>query len=191
MLKRVLIALFVGLIGSCCLASDNYEDIRQKAYALYATKNYNEAQKLLDSLPTSKKTAETFLLLSNIADENKNTNLAVQNLNKALDIDCAYYKAYYNLGCIFAKKKSYHLAINNFELAIKYNKGFASAYYNLATCQIKQKNYEAAKKNLIKALELDPQNKDCYFNLALCYNELNKPKLAKKLLESYDKINQS
>lgn len=191
MLKRVLIAIYIGLIGSYCLASDNDEDIRQKAYALYATKNYNEAQKLLDSLSTNKKTAETFLLLSNIADENKNTNLAVQNLNKALDIDYTYYKAYYNLGCIFAKKKSYHLAINNFELAIKYNKEFASAYYNLATCQIKQKNYDAAKKNLIKALELAPDNKDCYFNLALCYNELNKPKLAKKLLESYDKINQS
>ncbi len=164
----------------------NMEDIKQQAYALYATQNYKEAQKLLENLPVKEKNPEIFLLLANISEENGNDNEAIQNLNKALDIDYTYYKAYYNLGCIFAKKKSYLLASNNFELAIKYNKEFASAYYNLACCQIKLKNYSQAKKNLIKAIELEPQNKDFYYNLAYCYKQLNKTKQAKKLLDTYN-----
>lgn len=181
----LLIGLF--MLNSICSAESTTE-IKERAYALYATKNFNEAFQLLDGLPASEKNEEVLLVLSNIAEENKNDNLAIQNLNKALNINNTYYKAYYNLGCIFAKKKSYLLASNNFELAIKHNKTFASAYYNLACCQIMQKNYEFAKKNLIKAIELEPKNKDFYYNLALCYKELNKPKQAKKVLEIYDSL---
>ena len=166
----------------------NSNDLKQQAIALYATGNFNEAFKILDNLPVSEKNEEVFLLLSNIAQENGDDNLAIQNLNKALDKDYSYYKAYYNLGYIFASKKSYLLASNNFELAIKYNKNFASAYYNLACCQIQLKNLEAAKKNLIKAIELEPANKDYYFNLAYCYKELGKTKQAQKLLEVYKKM---
>lgn len=179
---------FFTALSTITLAENNsnIEDIKQQAYALYATQNFTEAQKLLDNLPVAEKNAEIYLLLANIEEEKGNDNIAIQNLNKALDKDYTYYKAYYNLGCIFAKKKSYLLAANNFELAIKYNNSFASAYYNLACCQIKMKNYTQAKKNLIKAIEFEPQNKDFYFNLAYCYKQLNKQKQAKKLLDTYN-----
>ena len=173
---------------SLALNNDNIKEIKEQAIALYATGNYNEAFKLLDNLPTSEKNEEVFLLLANISQENNDDNMAIQNLNKALDKNYTFYKAYYNLGCIFASKNSWLLASNNFELAIKYNKNFASSYYNLACCQIKLKNFEAAKKNLIKAIELNPQNKDYYFNLAYCYKELHKEKQAQKILEVYNKM---
>ena len=128
------------------------------------------------------------MILSNIAREKNLDNQAVSYLNKALDIDYSYYKAYYNLGCIFASKGSYLLASNNFELANQYNKTFAPAYYNLACCQMKLKNFKGAKKNLIKALELDSQNKDILYNLAYCYKELNQTKKAQKVLEQYNKL---
>lgn len=168
--------------------NSNIKEIKEQAIALYTTQNYNEAFKLLDNLPASEKNEEVFLLLANIAQENGDDNAAIQNLNKAIDKNYSFYKAYYNLGCIFASKKSYLLASNNFELAIKYNKTFPSSYYNLACCQIKLKNFESAKKNLIKALELNPQNKDYYFNLAYCYKELHKEKQAQKILDVYNKM---
>jgi len=182
----LIFALFFGAINTCLAESP--KEIKEHAYALYATKNFNEAFQLLDNLPAEEKNEEVLLILANIAEENNNDNLAIKNLNKALNKNSSYYKAYYNLGCIFAKKKSYILASNNFELAIKYNKTFASAYYNLACCQIKQRNYEAAKKNLIKAIELEPKNKDFYYNLALCYKQLDKEKQAKKILETYNSM---
>ena len=182
--------LFVSNTYNISLANnnDNISEIKQQAIALYTTGNYNEAFELLDNLPASEKNEDVFLLLANIAQENNDDNTAIRNLNKALAKNYMYYKAYYNLGCIFASKNSYLLASNNFELAIKYNKGFPSSYYNLACCQIKLKNYEAAKKNLIKAIELSPNNKDYYYNLAYCYKELHNEKQAKKILDVYNKM---
>ena len=191
LLRLLLISFFIFFnINNKTLAldNDNIKEIKQQAIALYATKNYNEAFKLLDNLPTSEKNEEVFLLLANIAQENNDDNMAIQNLNKALDKNYTFYKAYYNLGCIFASKNSWLLASNNFELTIKYNKNFASAYYNLACCQIKLKNFEAAKKNLIKAIEIEPKNKDYYFNLAYCYKELHKEKQAHKILKIYNSM---
>jgi len=180
--------LFVLNINNIALALDNINDIKQQAIALYVTQNYEEAFKLLDNLPANEKTEEDFLLIANIMQERGDENSAIQNLNKAINKNYSFYKAYYNLGCILASRGSYLLASNNFELAIKYNKTFASSYYNLACCQIKLKNYEQAKKNLIKAIELNPQNKDYYFNLAYCYKELHKEKQAQKILEVYNKM---
>ncbi len=174
---------------SFSLAKNEENEAISRAYALYATKNYNEAYEIFNNLSSSEKTAEIFLLMSNIELENNNDNSAIRYLNKALDIDYTYYKAYYNLANIFASKKSYLLAINNFELAIKYKKDFAPAYYNLACCQMQLKNYEQAKKNLIKSLELDSKNKDAYYNLAFCYKQLGKEKTAKKILETYKSFN--
>mgnify|MGYP003571324272 CR=1 FL=1 len=189
-LKKYLILFFVLYFSTCNIYANQFDakEIKQKAIALYTTKNYNEAFVLLDNLPMNEKNEEIFLLLSNIAQENGNDNLAIQNLNKALDKNYTYYKAYYNLGCIFAKKKSYLLAQNNFELAIKYSKNFAPAYYNLACCQMKLNNFETAKKNLIKAIEFDTTNKDYYYNLAYCYKKLNQSKQAQKILDIYNKM---
>ncbi len=189
-MKRLFFTLTLMLfLSNISLASnENIQDIKQQAIALYTTGNFNEAFELLDNLPASEKNEVIFLLLANIAQEKGDDNVAIQNLNKALDKNYTFYKAYYNLGCIFASKKSYLLASNNFELAIKYNKGFPSAYYNLACCQIKLKNYEGAKKNLIKAIELSPSNKDYYYNLAFCYKELHKEKQAQKILNAYNKM---
>jgi len=192
LLKKV---YFHSLITILALSSFSFaqnleqiKEIKQQAIALYSTQNYDEAFKLLDNLPKNEKNEDDFLLIANIYQEKNDDNAAIQNLNKALAKNPSFYKAYYNLGCIFASRKSYLLAANNFELAIKYNKAFSSAYYNLAYCQIKLKNYTQAKKNLLKAIELDPQNKDYYFNLAYCYKELKKEKQAKKILDAYNQM---
>lgn len=181
--KKIFLILF--LLTSLSFGS---EDAKQQAIALYATGNYSEAFEKFSSLPSNEKDENVFLLMANIAEEKSKDNKAIQYLNKALDKNYSFYKAYYNLGCIFAKKNSYLLASNNFEFAIKYNKNFAPAYYNLACCQMKLKNYEAAKKNLVKALEYEPKNKDYLYNLALCYKELNQIKQAKKILATYNSL---
>ena len=183
--RRSILAI-IFLLSSFVFASS--QETKEQAIALYTTGNYNEAYEKLSSLSTDEKDENVFLLLSNISQENGKDNLAIQYLNKALDKNNTFYKAYYNLGCIFAKKKSYLLASNNFEFTIKYNKTFAPAYYNLACCQMMLKNYAQAKKNLIKALQFEPNNKDYLYNLILCYKELNQNKQAKKILKTYNSL---
>ena len=179
------IFLTLLILSNFVLAQD-VKEVKDKAIALYVTKNYDEAKKILESLPINQKDSETFLLLSNIAQENGNDNLAIKYLNNAIDKDNTYYRAYYNLGCILAKRKSYNWASKNFELALQFKKDFSPAYYNLALCRMKEGNYSEAKKDLIKALQYDPKNKDCMYNLAYCYKKLNKLKQAQKILDKYN-----
>ena len=185
--KLFVLILLLGFLNISKAQEVDYDDIRSQGIALYATQNYKEAQKLFESIPSNKKDETIYLLLANIAQENSQDNVAISNLNKSLDKNFEFYKAYYNLGCIFASKKSNLLALSNFELAIKYNKNFAPAYYNLARCQMELRDYKSAKKNLIKALELEP-TKDVYYNLAFCYKELGNTKHAQKLLDIYNKM---
>lgn len=165
-------------------AEDN--DVKTEAYALYNTNNINEALKLLENLPLEQKDEEVFVLIANIYEDKLDLNKAVENLNKALVINPEYFKAYYNLGCIFLNKKAYELAEKNLLLAIKYNKDFAYSYYNLGTLYLRTGKYEKAKKNLIKAIYLKGDEKDFYINLAYAYKFLGKEKESKKLLEIYN-----
>lgn len=188
-IKNIIVLFFIIFLSCQAYGFIGTEEIKQKAIALYMTDNFKEAEKLLINLPLEEKSEDIYILLANIAQEKGDDNLAIKNLNKALDRNNKFDKAYYNLGCIFASKNSFELAKKNFELAIQYNKNLACAYYNLACCQLKEKKYKLAKKNLTKALELEPMNKDACYNLILCYKILNQPKQAKKLLEIYNKMN--
>lgn len=185
-MNKILKLGFIFLLLSFSIVSADQKDLKEEAVALYKTGNYDVAFEKFTALPSSEKDETIFLLMANILEIQGKDNKAIQYLNKALDKNYTFYKAYYNLGCIFAKKKSYLLASNNFEFAIKYNKNFAPAYYNLACCQMKLKNYDSAKKNLIKALELNPNNKDYMYNLAYCYKELNQTRQAKKIIDTYN-----
>ena len=186
-MKKIFIIFVLLLNFILCAYCENYNDVKQQALALYATKNLSEAYSLLQSLPIGEKDEEVFLILSNISQSLGDDNLSVEYLNKSLSKNPEFYKAYYNLGCIFLKKKAYPEAIENFKLALKYNKN-ASIYYNLAYSQIELENYKDAKKNLIKALQLEPLNKDCLYNLIYCYKKLNKEKQAKKVLDSLNRL---
>ena len=73
-------------------------DVKQEAIALYTTKNYDASFEKFASLPSSQKDETVFLLMSNILSEKGKENQAIQYLNKALDKDPTFYKAYYNLG---------------------------------------------------------------------------------------------
>ena len=177
--------IFSFLILNINKAWADEEDIKAEAYALYNTNNIIEALKLLENLPMEQKDEEVFVLIANIYEDKLDVNKAVENLNKAIIINPEYYKAYYNLGCLFLNKKAYELAEKNLLLAIKYNKDFAYSYYNLGTLYLRTGKYEKAKKNLIKAIYLKGDEKDFYINLAYAYKFLGKEKESRKLLEIY------
>lgn len=185
-----LIIIFAAICLAPSIAYSNNQtgemDIKSEAYALYNTNNLNEALRLLNSLPSSQKDGEAYVLIANIYEDKKDINKAIDNLNKALISDPEYYKAYYNLGCIFLDKKAYELAEQNLLLAVKYNKDFPYAYYNLGSLYLKTGQYNKAKKNLVKAIYLKGDEKDFYLNLAYTYKQLGKEKEAKKLVEIYN-----
>jgi len=169
------------------LNADDIFDIKQNAFALYNTNHKNETLEMLNKIPNDKKDAETYLILSNLKIENNEKETAIEYLTRATEKDPEFYKAYYNLGCIYMEMRTYILAKENFELAVKYSgKKNAYAYYNLASAEINLGEYKKAKKNLIKAIYLKNDEKNFYYNLAYVDKKLGKEKDAKKILDFYN-----
>ncbi len=164
------------------------KDSRDKAFALYQTKQNDQALEILNKIPKIQQTEEMLIITANIYEDNGDDAKAINYLNRAIRLNPKSYKAYYNLGCIALKKKDYKLAIENFNLCAKINKNFAYAYYNLGCCYLQTQDYKAAKKNLIKAISLAPNEKDFYYNLALAYKKLGDEKNAAKILDAYNKM---
>lgn len=168
------------------LTGDDIFDIKQNAFALYNTNHINEAYEMLNKIPNDKKDEEIYLILANIEQDKNNEDEAIKNLELAIQKKPEFYKAYYNLGCIFMKKRIYPVAIANFELAKKYNKENPYIFYNLGCAYMNAGEFKKAKKNFIKAIYLKNDEKTFYYNLAYVNKKLGKEKDSKKIIDFYN-----
>lgn len=179
-----LLAAMPGLTEE--LDGDKIFDIKQNAFALYNTNHSDEAYEILNSVPNEKKDEEIYLMLANIEEDRGKDDRAITYLNSSIVKNKSFYKAYYNLGCIFMKKRIYTLAIENFELAAKYNKENPYILYNLGCAQMNMGEFKNAKKNFIKAIYLKNDEKNFYYNLAYVNKKLGKEKDSKKIIDFYN-----
>ncbi len=184
-----LIFIFFVITGASIakeLTGDDIFDIKQNAFALYNTNHINEAYEMLNKIPNDKKDEEIYLILANIEQDKNNEDDAIKNLELAIEKKPEFYKAYYNLGCIFMKKRIYPVAIANFELAKKYNKENPYIFYNLGCAYMNAGEFKKAKKNFIKAIYLKNDEKSFYYNLAYVNKKLGKEKDSKKIIDFYN-----
>lgn len=184
-----LIFIFFVITGASIskeLTGDDIFDIKQNAFALYNTNHINEAYEMLNKIPNDKKDEEIYLILANIEQDKNNEDEAIKNLEFAIQKKPEFYKAYYNLGCIFMKKRIYPVAIANFELAKKYNKENPYIFYNLGCAYMNAGEFKKAKKNFIKAIYLKNDEKSFYYNLAYVNKKLGKEKDSKKIIDFYN-----
>lgn len=186
--KLILAILLIFTQSAFCqeLSGDDIFDIKQNAYALYNTNHLDEAYELLNKIPDEKKDAEAFLILANIEEDKGDENKAIKSLKSSISKDSEFYKAYYNLGCIFMKRRIYALAVDNFKLAIKYNNKNPYGFYNLGCAYMNLGEYKKAKKNFIKAIYLKNDEKNFYYNLAYVNKKLGKEKDSKKIIDFYN-----
>jgi tetratricopeptide (TPR) repeat protein len=80
---------------------------------------------------------------------------ARHHLEKAIQIDNNFSKAYYKLGILQVTNKEYTMALKNFEEAIKFNNNFAEAHYQIALLLMN----ENAKNELITPKKRSQKNK--------------------------------
>ena len=165
---------------------DKFFDLRQNAFALYNTSHTEEAYDMLKQIPDAHLDEEIYLILANIEEDRGSYSKATDYLKSAIQKNPKFYKAYYNLGCIYMKGKIYTLAIDNFELAVKYNEKNPFAYYNLGCAQMNLGEFKEAKKNFIRAICLKNDEKDFYYNLAYVNKKLGKEKDSKKIIDFYN-----
>ena len=188
---RKFIALLITVF---CLQSiafgENNNQLKDEGVMLYSINKINEAKAVFEKIPSDERDAETWLLLSNIAQDLQDDGNVDVYLRYALNKDPKYYKAYYNLGIIDFNNGQIDSAIDNFKTALKYNRKNSYILTNLGCCYIAKKNLTVARIYFNKAVSLNSQNPTNYYNLAYIYKEYKKEKKAQELLDIYNKLMQ-
>lgn len=189
-MKKLLILLICIFLSGIRAISIPPNQLKDEGMMLYSMNKIEEAKEKFEQIPDDRKDAETWLLLSNIAQDQQNEDLTKKYLYKAIEIDPKFYKAYYNLGNIYFNRGYIDEALENYKLAEKYNNKNSYIYTNIGCCYLAKKKPNLARINFNKAVTLNPQNPNNYYNLAYIYKEKGDEKKAQELLDIYNKLMQ-
>lgn len=123
---------------------------------------------------TPKELSASVYLDKGLSEYNQNnTNGAINNFLKAIEIDPKYAQAYNNLGCIYSDKSDLETAFFYLKKAIEINPNFAEAYYNIGNAYKRKKEIENSIIYYKKAISINPRYTSAYFNLGNTYFEIN------------------
>ncbi len=109
--------------------------------------------------------------------------LALQNVQKSLEVLPDDFDALFYAGEILIKMERFKDALSNFERITQLKEDDVYAWFYSAVCLSQLKDYKKAIDIYEgKVLELDPENIDVLTNLAYCYRELGNNKKALEYL---------
>lgn len=168
--------------------SDDSLTPSEQAMVLYNENNIKSAFDVLLRIKEADRTAEDWLLLGNILQDQDKISDAVFMYQRASVVNPKFYKPYYNLGNIYLEQDKPYIAIENYRKANKANNTFSYAYYNLGCAYLKIGDLKKAKIAFLKAIELKNTEPNFHYNLAYTYKMLKNPKLAKQYLGFYNKL---
>ncbi|MFX1326310.1 MAG: tetratricopeptide repeat protein, partial [Promethearchaeota archaeon] len=77
-------------------------------------------------------------------------------LNKAIEIDSTYSKAWFNMGTVYRMRNNFDEAIESYKNAINSNPHFAKAWFFMGIAYFDKKDYNKSVQSIEKAIELEP-----------------------------------
>ncbi|RLG44327.1 MAG: hypothetical protein DRN81_04785 [Thermoproteota archaeon] len=109
---------------------------------------------------------------------------AINDFNKAIEIDPSDAVAYTNRGTAYDNLGQYDKAIDDYNKAIEINSRYAEAYNNRGNVYHKLGQYNKAIQDYNKAIEINPNYAKAYNNRGTAYADLNQYQQA---MENYNK----
>ena len=109
-------------------------------------------------------------------------DMAMEDYNKAIELNPRLVEAYTNRGNAYGKKHQYERAIEDFNRAIELNPRHANAYSNRGVAYMHKHQYDRAIEDYNKAIELNPKHARAYYNKACVYSLTNRAEEACKML---------
>lgn len=100
---------------------------------------------------------------------NRNCEQAINDYNKAIELNSEDYTPYYKRGNAYFVKNDYDQAITDFNRAIELNPNYLSSYFFLAHAYQNKDNYDLAIFNYDKVIELNPNISEAYNNRGVVY----------------------
>ena len=111
--------------------------------------------------------AEEYLNRANSKAEEGDYYGAIDDYNKAIEINPNYVSAYSNRGLTYHRLESYYSAIKDYTKVIEIEPDFADAYYNRGNAKAQLEDYYGAIEDYNKHIELDPYYVMAYSNRGL------------------------
>ncbi len=93
-----------------------------------------------------------------------NYDLALQDYNKALQLDKRYVQSYNTRALTYHEIGRYQDALKDYENAIRMQPTFADAYYNRGTLHLERREFNLAVADFTKAIQIDPDMADAFNN---------------------------
>jgi len=90
---------------------------------------------------------------------------AVEEFQKAIEINPNYADAYHNLANTYQQMGQIDAAVENYQKALSINPKLWQSYQNMAAIYFNAGDFPKALENIKKALEIDPQNQQLQENL--------------------------
>jgi tetratricopeptide (TPR) repeat protein len=116
--------------------------------------------------------------------ENQNYDTAIDDCNKALELDSTFLEAYFYIGVAHHKKNDYKTAIDYFKKSIDLNPKYAKSWNHMGLSYEKLDQYDVAINSYKKAGEFEPYYALAHYNLANAYKH---EKQFDNAIESYKK----
>jgi tetratricopeptide (TPR) repeat protein len=124
--------------------------------------------------------SEAFVHLGNIAIKRGESEKAIENYGRAIDIgDDLEAEARLKLGDVYFLRGGFDDALSEYEAARERNPHSADTYYALGLVFMAKRNYYEAIPNLEKALTLNPHHSEALSNLARAYYQYGEELLRK------------
>jgi len=105
---------------------------------------------------------------------------AIEDFNKAIELNPDLAVAYYNRGNTYAELGEYDRAIKDYDKAIELNKDYTVAYNNRGFAYVGLGKYNRAIEDFNKAIKLNPDDAKAYYNRGLAYAELGEHERARE-----------
>ena len=162
-------------------------DVIIQGYQALRTKDLKEAYYNFERGLKSKKKRDAFESLMGLAltyKELGEIDVAVDHLEKALELEYEDKLIYYNLGNIYEESMQHALAIQNYDMAIKFDGDFIDAFVNRGTSWYNLGEMEQAINDFKNALKINPHEVRAISNLGICYLDIGKYEAA---IDNFDR----
>ncbi len=164
---------------------EKYDLVKNNKWAQEAIKESEHAFEL------NNKIAYVNIVLGRIHDGTGKYKEAVNDFNRALNIDPVSYEGYQGLATTYEKQGLMNEAERTYKRAIDMQPNNWIGYNSLGVFYYKHSLYDDAISQFKKVIELNPQNYLGYSNLGGMYYFQDKPKEASEMFERAFKIKQS
>ncbi|WOB67345.1 trypsin-like peptidase domain-containing protein [Microcystis aeruginosa] len=150
-----------------------------KRLVLDSLERYDEGLAAINQAINLAPRAWLYLTRAMYYQSQKKYDLALDDHNKAIELNPNYAMAYSVRALHYSSQQKYDLALDDYNKAIEINPNYAEAYVNRGVLYFEQKKYELALSDYNKAIEINPNLAQAYLGRGGLYAILGQPEKVK------------